>query len=77
MTNRVKLSFKVKEYAPREVNGKLVPSPFILLETYSDLPGVAPGFMALDLMPNVSFEDAEEIARLLNEKVEYITHTPT
>jgi hypothetical protein len=76
-TNRVKLRFILQEYSPREVSGKLEACPFILLETHSNLPGVASGFMGLDLRDEVTFDEARRIVTLLNEKIEYLTHTAT
>lgn len=76
MTVRTQVRFLVKEYAPREVNGELVPSPMINLETYSELPGMPSGTFTLDFYPEITWERAQEIRDILNATFNEFSFTP-
>jgi hypothetical protein len=68
MTERVRMSFKVKEFP----NGQ----PWICLEpVQEDLIVLANGFLGFDLPPGTTIEKAKKIAEFLEENIANVSYT--
>ena len=67
-TERAGYIFKVKE----GIGG----IPWIMLEPMDkDISILDKGFLGMDLAPNITYQQAEEIARFLNENIKSVSFT--
>jgi hypothetical protein len=73
------MSTKAKEdYSPFTFTAKEVRdgTPWIMCEAYKPgLPALGDGYLGLRLRPEVTFEEAKEIAEYLDDHIEGISHT--
>ena len=68
MTERVRMSFKVKEFTDGQ--------PWIFLEPVDeDLIVLGNGFLGFDLPNGTTIEKAKEIAEFLEENIANVSHT--
>jgi hypothetical protein len=68
MTDRADYKFTVKEYGDG--------TPWLMLEPMTgDLPVLGGGHLGLDLESGVTIQDAQEVARFLNERVRAVHFT--
>jgi hypothetical protein len=67
-TDHTRCTFTIKEHGDG--------TPWIMIEQYAPgIPALKNGFIGLTLRPGVTFEQAKEIARELNENFEGISYT--
>lgn len=68
-TDKVAVRFYVKEYGDG--------TPWLLIETEKGkpLPAIGDGFQGFDLKDGTTYEEAKEVARVLNRFVSDMSHT--
>ncbi|MBW1249010.1 hypothetical protein I7860_20235 [Pseudomonas tolaasii] len=70
MTKRAKSSFSVHQYSPSQ-------NPWISIDLEGAEPGMTQDLLGFDLKPGTSFEQAEQIAKYLDDHLEVFTFTKT
>ena len=73
MSTKAKEDYSTFSFTAKEVEGG---TPWIMCEADKPgLPALGDGYLGLRLRPEVTFEEAIEIAEYLDDRVEGISHT--